>query len=309
MPSALARVHGDLATAPRLTVLAFGCWAGLGCEAATDLATAGDIGVYVATTGPEPDPDGYQVRVDGASVRGLGLEDSTLFRGLEPGAHAVELIDVAGNCAVRGAGLRSATVTAGGTATVRFEITCAPTAGLRVVTASDGAPADSDGYQLVVLGRGPRPVGANETITIAPLPQGTLTLELTDLAAACAVAGGNIRQITLVAGDTAEVTFAVHCAPPEPGYGTIHVAVTTTVVNTPIPTGYAITLDGGSSRSVGPSDAIAFTHLSTGTHSVGLSGQPPYCSVGGFFPGPNPVSVRVLKDSVSHVSFGVLCLG
>jgi hypothetical protein len=297
------------ATMRFLTLLAVGCLAGLGCDSATDVPAVGDIGVYVATTGPEPDPDGYRVRVDGASARGLSVADSTLYQGLESGIHAVELIDLAANCAVRGDVMRSATVTAGETARVRFEVVCTATAVLRVATRSDGAPADPDGYQLVVSGRGTRPIGANETITMAGLPGGTLTLELTDLSATCAVPGGNARQATLVGGDTAEVIFAVHCAPLPPGYGTLHVTVSTSVVNATMPSGYRITLDGGTSRTVGANDAIDFTELSAGLHSVGLSGLPSWCAVGGFSGGPNPVQARVLADSVSLVTFAVLCLG
>jgi hypothetical protein len=291
-----------------VTLLAFGCLAGLGCESATDPPALGALGVYVATTGPEPDPDGYQARVDGTLVRGLSREDSTIYQGLESGTHVVELVDLAANCAVRGGGLRSATVAAGDIATVRFEVVCTATAVLRVVTRSDGAPADPDGYRLV-SGLGSRAIGANETITMAGLPQGPLGLELTDLAATCAVAGGNHRLVTLVGGDTAEVDFTIHCAQPPPGYGTIAVSVSTTVVNAPVPNGYTITLDGTTSQSAGADGTVEFEHLSTGFHSVGLSGAPSWCAVGGFFPEPNPQQVWVMADSVSRASFSVLCLG
>jgi hypothetical protein len=296
-------------TARSLALLAFGWLAGLGCESATDPPAVGALGVYVATTGPEADPDGYQVRVDGTLVRGLSREDSTLYQGLEPGTHAVELVDLAANCAVHGGGLRSATVTGGDIATVRFEVVCTATAVLRVVTRSDGAPADPDGYRLVVSGRGTRAIGANEAITMMGLTQGPLGLELTDLAATCAVAGGNRRMVTLVGGDTAEVDFTIHCAQPPPGYGTIDVSVSTTVVNAPVPNGYRITLDNTTSQSVAANGTVEFEHLSTGLHSVGLSGAPSWCAVGGFFPGPNPQQVWVMADSVSRVAFAVLCLG
>src|SRR3954447_2598360 len=137
-----------------LALLAFG--AALACEAATDPSELGDLGVQVTTTGPEPDPDGYRITVDGALARSLGVQDSTLFRGLAPGPHAIKLLGVARNCAVRGASQRSATVTAGATATVGYEVACSATAGLQVRTTSDGAPADPDGYQLVVPGQGTR---------------------------------------------------------------------------------------------------------------------------------------------------------
>ena len=255
------------------------------------------LGRIVRADNPEP-----------VYVGRLGLTDSTLFQGLEPGTHAIALLDLAGNCAVQGADLRSASVTAGTVATVGFEVTCGATAALRVVTTSEGTPADPDGYQLVLPGRGTRPIGANETITIAGLPPGVLTLELTDLAATCTVPDGSTRRATLAARDTAQVRFAVHCAPPPPAYGTIQVFVSTQVINTPTPSGYTITLDGTTSRNVGANDAVSFERLTAGWHSVGLSGAPAYCAVGGFFPGPNPVSVKVTGGSVSTVSFGVLCL-
>ena len=279
-----------------------------GCGNSAGLPDSGEIRVTVATTGPEPDPNGYRVSLDGQGNRRLGLTDSTLFQGLEPGTHAIALLDLAGNCAVQGADLRSASVTAGTVATVGFEVTCGATAALRVVTTSEGTPADPDGYQLVLPGRGTRPIGANETITIAGLPPGVLTLELTDLAATCTVPDGSTRRATLAARDTAQVRFAVHCAPPPPAYGTIQVFVSTQVINTPTPSGYTITLEGTTSRNVGANDAVSFERLTAGWHSVGLSGAPAYCAVGGFFPGPNPVSVKVTGGSVSTVSFGVLCL-
>ena len=112
-----------------------------------------------------------------------------------------------------------------------------------------------------------------------------------------------------MARDTAQVTFAVHCAPPLPGHGTIRVLVNTQVIDAPKPSGYTITLDGTTSRNVAADDSIDFSNLSAGLHTVGVSGAPTYCAVGGFFPGPNPVTVRVAVDSVSTVSFDVLCLG
>jgi len=280
----------------------------IGCGNSAGLPDSGEIRVTVATTGPEPDPNGYRVSVDGQGDRRLGLTDSTLFQGLEPGTHAIALLDLAGNCAVQGTGLRTASVTAGTTATVGFDVACGATAALRVVTTSQGTPADPDGYLLVLPGRGTRHIGANEAITVGGLPPGVLTPELIGLAATCAVPDGSTQRVTLTARDTAQVTFAVHCAPPPPAYGTIRVSVSTQVINTATPSGYTITLDGTTSRNVGANDAVSFEHLSVGWHSVGLSGAPAYCAVGGFFPGPNPVSVKVAGDSTSAVSFGVLCL-
>jgi hypothetical protein len=279
-----------------------------GCGRPVGPPDSGEIRVTVLTTGPEPDPDGFRALVDGQGNHRLALTDSTLFQGLEPGVHAVELSDVAGNCAVREGGLRETTVTAGMTASVGFEVACGATAALRVTTTSEGAPADPNGYRLVVPGRGSFTVGANDAITLRGFPPGVLTLKLTDLAPSCAVPEGSARQVTLVARDTAQVTFAVHCAPPPPAYGAITVVVSTQVINTPVPDGYTITLDDTASQEVGPNDSVTFEHLVAGLHSLRLTGAPGYCLVGGFLGGANPVSVRVVGDSTSRVSFGVVCL-
>ena len=290
-------------------LLALGSIAASGCGNATDPAAVGEIRVSVTTSGPEPDRNGYRVLVDGANSRSLSVDDSTIFQQVTPGSHGIELIDVADNCTVSGGPPRSVTVAAGARERVLFEVSCVATATLRVVTRSTGAPADLDGYQLVVSGRETRPIGVNQSITIPGMAAGSLAVELTGLVPGCVLSGDWRRQVTLVLGDTTEVTFEVQCAPPPPTYGRVQVSVSTNVVNASLPAGYVISLDGGRSANVDANGTVTFAQVLAGTHSVRLSGTPSYCAVGGFFPGPNPVSVRVKSDSVSRVSFQVLCLG
>jgi hypothetical protein len=265
--------------------------------------------VRVTTAGPEPDPNGYRVQVDAGAGRDLGIEDSTRFEGVPPGNHVVELTGLAANCSASEPGPRTATVSPGAAVGVTFHVTCAATAALRVATRSDGAPTDPDGYQLVVAGRGSRPIGGNQSITMTGFPVGSVTVALSGVAAGCAVAGGASRPVAMVAGDTAEVVFEVHCSPPAPGFGTVVVTVSTTVVNAPAPTNYTVTLDQGPGTPIGPSGTMTLEHVTAGAHSVRLSQIPSYCAVGGFFPAPNPVSVTVAAGSVSQVRFGVLCIG
>jgi hypothetical protein len=279
----------------------------MGCGSATDLPETGEIGVRVSTSGPEPDPNGYRVRADAGTTRGVGVEDSTLFEGLSPGSHTITLTDLAANCSTGGDGQRTATVEAGATATVAFQVVCAATAALRVVTRSEGV-ADRDGYQLEIRGRDSRPIGRNESITVGRLQPGMLELELGGLAPGCTVTGNARRAVTLVAGDTAEVTFEVQCAPPLGG-SSISVSVHTSAILAPMPTGYTITLDGGRATSIGANGSVALTQVSPGTHAVKLSGLPSYCAVGGFTPAPNPVQVTVSLGAPATVTFGVLCLG
>jgi hypothetical protein len=285
------------------------------CGSATDVPESGEITVASATSGPEPDQNGYWVLVDGSRRRNLGVEDSTNFEQLTPGSHAVELTDVADNCTVSGGAPRRVTVVAGSVERVRFEIVCTATAALRVVTHSSGGPADPDGYQLAVTGRGFRPIGTDESITMAGFPPGSVRVLLAGLAPNCTVAGPetDARQVTLVGGDTAEVTFEVSCAPPPPPPvdGSIVVSVHTTSVNAGMPNSYTLTVDGLRPTTVAANGSVTFAHISAGRHAVKLSGMPPWCGVGfgPFLPGVNPVPVSVTPGAVVGVGFGVLCLG
>jgi hypothetical protein len=302
------RAWQRIATAASIAALA-------SCRSATDLPESGAIAVAVATTGPEPDRNGYRVVVDGSTSRTVGVEDSTSFEQLTPGSHAVELTDVADNCSVSGGAPRSITVVAGAIERVRFEIACAATGALRVVTHSRGSPADPDGYQLGVTGRGFRPIGADESIIMTGFLPGSVSVQLAGVAANCTVggAGTDARRVTVVASDTMQETFEVSCAalPPPPGDGSILVSVSTTVVNAPVPNGYTVTVDGTRPTSVAASGSVTLAHVLAGVHSVKLSGMPPWCGVGfgPFLPGLNPVPVPVTAGGVARVSFGVFCLG
>jgi len=281
-----------------------------GCGSATDLPETGAIGVVVTTSGPEPDRNGYRVQLDGAEARSLGAVDSTLFEQVPPGSHTLELSDVADNCLVSGGAPRTLGVTAGVADRVGYEVTCTASATLRVVTRTAGGPADPDGYELVIPTRTTRPIGANETITMSGFGPGPLGLQLAGLAPGCTVQGTRGRLVTMVSGDTAEVTFEVQCALPPPGDGTLVVSVHTQAVNAAIPNGYTLTVDGGRATSVAASQTVTLEHVTAGRHSIRLTGVPAWCIAGsGGFPGANPVEVTVLSGSATTVTFGVLCLG
>ena len=238
---------------------------GASCRSVTDLPETGEIGVLVTTAGPEPDRNGYWVEVDGSTSRSLGVEDSTSFE-VTPGNHGVELTDLADNCSVGGTVSRSVTVTAGGTARLRFEVACAATASLRVITRSTGSPADPNGYQLGVTGRGFRPIGADQSIIMTGFSPGSVSVQLAGLAPNCTVTGGgtDARRVTLVGGDTAEVNFEVSCAalpPPPVKDGSILVSVSTLVGNAPVPNGYTLTVDGTRPTIVPASGSVTLAHV------------------------------------------------
>jgi Tol biopolymer transport system component len=116
-------------TAVRRTGLTFvaagGALNGISCSGEDVTSpTTGSLEITTATSGPDPDGDGYAVAIDGGAEAALGV-NATLHRNdLEPGSHSVRLSGVAGHCTVAGDNPRTITIAAGGSATVAFSITC-----------------------------------------------------------------------------------------------------------------------------------------------------------------------------------------
>ncbi|NIR01352.1 MAG: hypothetical protein GTN78_14330, partial [Gemmatimonadales bacterium] len=140
-----------------------GLYAGLG-------QPLGHLHVTTPTTGPDPDPDGYAVSVDGTQPRTLGLDDTVAFTNLTAEDHVVELTDVADNCSVSGENPRGVTVPAGDTARTTFTVTCTALLGdLEVSTTTSGPDPDPDGYTVTVDGSKSQAVGSNGTTTFTDL--------------------------------------------------------------------------------------------------------------------------------------------
>lgn len=125
------------------------------------------ITVTTATSGPEPDLDGYSVSVDGGAGQPLESNGSLTLEDLVPGTYSLALTGVADNCVVRNGTTLAISVEAGGTATAAFEVTCAseplpepPVARLTITTA-DGQRSVTEGGELEVT----VPASAFETFT------------------------------------------------------------------------------------------------------------------------------------------------
>jgi probable HAF family extracellular repeat protein len=85
---------------------------------------AGTLRITVATTGPDPDPDGYTFAVDGGATQPIGLNATATLTNVSVGAHRIRLSGLAENCSVDGANPRQVAITAGETATVSFSVNC-----------------------------------------------------------------------------------------------------------------------------------------------------------------------------------------
>ena len=84
----------------------------------------GTIRVTTATTGPNPDPDGYQFAIDARSSRSIGVNAGETVNDVPVGAHTVRLSQIAANCSADGGATQSVTVSGGQTVTAAFSVTC-----------------------------------------------------------------------------------------------------------------------------------------------------------------------------------------
>ena len=265
--------------------------------------TTGGLIVTTATSGSDPDPDGYTISIDGAEGGSLGVNATVVLSNLPPGVHAVGLTGLVANCQIQGDNIRSVTVTAGADASVAYAISCTappPEAGsLRISTATSGAGTDPNGYSFAIDGGAATPIASAATTTLQNLAPGAHSVQLAGLSANCSVQGINPRPFTVTAGATAEVSFTISCAVTT---GTIQVDVTTS--GSPIdPTGYSLTLDGNTGQPIGVNTSHIFTDVSPGNHSVGLTNVESNCTVAD----ANPRTVAVTAGAQASVSFTVTC--
>ncbi len=180
---------------------------------------SGTLQLVTVTTGDNPDPDGYTVLIDGTSVGFVASTGTLALHNLAPGAHTLELIDVAGNCVVAGEHPRTLTVAGGVTADETVRIVCSGEelrGDLSVIVSTIGDQAP-DAF-MVRAGRAEASVGARDTAFIAGLPEGNLAVRLEDVPAGCAVPGRNPQTAAISSVLTAQLTFFVFCLPGSVGW-------------------------------------------------------------------------------------------
>jgi hypothetical protein len=101
----------------------------VGCGAPPPPPEAGSVTVTTNTSGTDVDADGYTVTLDGATSQPISASGSVSFNDVPAGDHGVALSGIASNCSVGSANPQTVTVTAGGTATAGFAVTCSETGG------------------------------------------------------------------------------------------------------------------------------------------------------------------------------------
>lgn len=183
-----------------------------GCESALIIDSNGSIEVAISTRGPDPDPDGYSLTVDGDQAYVLPAAGSLTLQ-LERGSHSVQVSGLAENCAVEGANPRTIVVGSSSAADITFTVVCvrATTGGFTVIVSTSGNSPDPNGYELSVAGAESRSIPIGATETFVGLTPGVHLITLKDIADGCSLVGGNPRPSTVVAGKTVQVRLTVAC--------------------------------------------------------------------------------------------------
>lgn len=270
--------------------------------------TAGTGSIQVATTtssagGGEIDPDGYSISVDGQPAQAIGANTTFTLDGIAVGSHSVALSGIAGNCGVGGQNPQVVNVLSGSTASLSFEITCSSgTGSIRVVTTTAGSGTDPDGFALLLDGTDRGPIGVSATSSLTGLTAGTHSIGLTGLAGNCRVSGENPRAVSVPAGGTVQVAFAISCAAPGPATGTLQIATITTGPSQD-PNGYLLSIDGGPGQPIATNASVTLANVTAVLHTVELQGLAPNCGV----TGDNPLGAAVGAGETARVEFRVTC--
>jgi hypothetical protein len=264
---ALAGLAGNctVATATGVTVeVPAGAAAAVRFEVAC-AATSGTIEVVTTSAGSPLDPDGYQLRLDGAPAQSIGTSATVSIPGTALGPHTVGLGGLAANCSLEGDNPRAVTVSPGAVAPVAFTIACTAlppsTGSIAITTATTGQDQDPDGYAFTIDQGGAQAIGVNGTTTVAGLAAGSHAVRLQGAAANCTIAGANPRTVAVAAGETATTSFAVTCTATTG-------ALTVTITGLPASTGAAVTVTGpgGFTRAVTATTTLA--DLAPGNYTV-----------------------------------------
>jgi hypothetical protein len=184
---------------------------------------------------------------------------------------------------------------------IAFSGSSTPTTGtLDVTTSTTGASQDPDGYTVAVDGGNSTSIADNGSQSFSSLSSGSHNVTLSGVAANCTVGGGSSQTATVPAGGSTTVAFQVTCAPTT---GTLNVTTSTTGANLD-PDGYTVAVDGGNSTSIADNGNQSFSNLSSGSHTVTLSGVAANCAVSG----GSSQSATVPAGGSASVSFQVTCV-
>jgi alpha-tubulin suppressor-like RCC1 family protein len=176
-----------------------------GCKGTepTPPPTTGDLLVAATTTGVDLDPDGYTVALDSASSgvpHTLAVNGTVKFSQLSPGNYSVRLLGSTTNCIVADVNPQIASVTAGQTTQVTFQISCVQ----RV---------DVSGVWNYTERLGSAPLACNDTGSYVFTPSGDGFAGTNDQVGTCDQQDGSIDNSSLATVAGAAVQYSSSSEP------------------------------------------------------------------------------------------------
>ena len=259
----------------------------------------GSIFITSSATSPEPNSQFFQydIVVDNGSPRTAFVYETVnhIVNGLAPGAHEVRLNGVPTTCNI-GQNPRPVNLRGDDTALVVFNIQCPRTTGdVQVNVTTTGPDPDPNGYVLVFSTLGSISIPSSFSQLLRFIPAGTYSVSLTDVAANCT--GGSAQNITITAGQTSTVTFAVTCTP----VAIVKVVAATTGTE-PDADGFSMSLGSSGTQRV-PANGTVHLRAPTGTSSWSLGDVQPNCSLAGASSG----SVTVAAGDTVTIDVSATC--
>ena len=186
------------------------------CDGGSGPSSTGSISVQTVTTGAVPDPDGYQITIDGVQRATMPSTGTATVTDVPVGQRSVRLLGVAEQCTVGGDNPRAADVFDGDTATVDFTITCGtPVGSLRVHVVTTGEDLDQDGYSILASDQS-QSVPANGDVLFAGLFALETDVRLLDIVPNCALTSPSPVLVTVPDAGVADAQFTVDCLGPLP---------------------------------------------------------------------------------------------
>jgi hypothetical protein len=173
------------------------------------------------------------------------------------------------------------------------------TGSLTISTSTTGSEADADGYAVSIDQGTETAIPSTGTLQRDDVEAGNHSIGLSGIAANCTVAGENPRTVSVPAGETVRVDFAVTCAATAGG-----IEITTlTRGPVPDPDGYAVLINGIERGRIGASNTIVLDPMAPGSYGVGLTGLAGNCKG----EGEGLRSVVVVAGARTAVAFEVSC--
>jgi hypothetical protein len=243
------------------------------------------------------------VQVDAEQPQAIGASATLDVADLSPGTHNVGLSGLAANCSVAGDNPQTVTITVGDKTSAAFNVVCGATTGALQVSAQTSGPApDADGYSISLDGTDKGPLDANGSVTLSNLAQGSHVVGLSGVSSNCTIDGDNLQAVTVTAGETATVTFAVTCVEPPPEVGVLRVTTTTGGPNQD-GNGYQFAVDAGQAQPIGLNTSATLTNVAVGPHTVVLSDVASNCTVDG----GTSKDATVTTGQTTTVNFNITC--